>query len=100
VSEIFPLELRGQAISYFFAIAQGAGSLAPTIYGLMIGDGTDRFPLSIGYYLGSAIMLIGGLVALKFGVNAEGQSLEDIADPLSKVDTPQAGTPSGSGAQA
>jgi MFS family permease len=100
VSEIFPLELRGEAISYFFAIAQGAGSLAPTIYGLMIGDGTDRFPLSIGYYLGSAIMLIGGLVALKFGVNAEGQSLEDIADPLSKVDTPQAGTPSGSGAQA
>ena len=26
VSEIFPLELRGQAISYFFAISQGAAA--------------------------------------------------------------------------
>ena len=85
VSEIFPLELRGQAISYFFAIAQGAGSLAPTIYGLMIGDGSSRGPLTYGYYLGAAIMLIGGVVAIVFGINAEGQSLEDIADPLSKV---------------
>ena len=85
VSEIFPLELRGQAISYFFAISQGAGSLAPTIYGLMIGDGSSRGPLSFGYYLGAAIMLIGGIVALVFGIDAEGQSLEDIADPLSKA---------------
>lgn len=90
VSEIFPLELRGQAISYFFAIAQGAGSLAPTIYGAMIGDGTDRTPLSYGYYLGATIMLIGGIVAWFYGINAEGQSLEDVADPLSKVHTPPA----------
>ena len=85
VSEIFPLELRGQAISYFFAISQGAGSLAPTIYGLMIGDGSSRGPLTVGYFLGAGIMLIGGIVAIIFGINAEGQSLEDIADPLSKV---------------
>jgi MFS family permease len=85
VSEIFPLELRGQAISYFFAIAQGAGSLAPTIYGLMIGTGQSRGPLTFGYFLGAGIMLIGGIVAIIFGINAEGQSLEDIADPLSKV---------------
>ncbi len=87
-SEIFPLELRGQAISYFFAIAQGTGSLAPTIYGLMIGNGSSRGPLTFGYYLGAGIMLIGGVVALIFGVNAEQQSLEDVADPLSKVDAP------------
>ena len=30
-------------------------------------------------------MLTGGIVALIFGINAERQSLEDIADPLSKV---------------
>ena len=85
VSEIFPLELRGQAISYFFAIFQGAGSLAPTIYGSMIGTGATRGPLTFGYFLGAAIMLIGGVVAIVFGIDAEGQSLEDIADPLSKV---------------
>ncbi len=94
VSEIFPLELRGQAISYFFAIAQGAGSLAPVIYGAMIGDGHNRGPLTIGYFLGAAIMLIGGLVAWFFGVDAEGKGLEDVADPLSKVHTPpSAGSP-------
>ena len=85
VSEIFPLELRGQAISYFFAIAQAAGAFAPVIYGWMIGEGTDRGPLTVGYYFGAALMLVGGIVALVFGVNAERQSLEDIADPLSKV---------------
>ena len=85
VSEIFPLELRGQAISYFFAVAQAAGALAPVIYGAMIGDGTDRGPLTVGYYFGAALMLVGGIVALIFGINAERQSLEDIADPLSKV---------------
>ena len=45
-------------------------------------------PLTYGYYLGAAIMLIGGVVVAWFyGINAEGQSLEDIADPLSKVHT-------------
>jgi len=86
VSEIFPLEVRGQAISYFFAIGQGAGALAPTIYGLLIGDGSDRTPLFWGYVLGAVIMIFGGVVAWYFGIDAEGQSLEDIADPLSKVD--------------
>ena len=85
VSEIFPLEVRGQAISYFFAVAQAAGATAPAIYGALIGDGKDRTPLFWGYIIGAAIMIFGGLVAWFFGVNAEGQSLEDIADPLTKV---------------
>ncbi|MHA3725264.1 MFS transporter [Leucobacter sp. HY1910] len=85
VSEIFPLELRGQAISYFFAVGQIAGSIAPTLYGAMIGDGSDRGPLAAGYYLGAGIMIAGGVIALIFGVNAERQSLESITDPLSKA---------------
>jgi MFS family permease len=84
-SEIFPLELRSQAISYFFAIGQIAGSVAPLIYGSFIGDGSDRGPLTIGYLLGAGLMIVGGVVALVFGVNAEQQSLEDVAEPLSKV---------------
>jgi MFS family permease len=38
--------------------------------------------------LGAGVMIFGGLIAWFFGVNAEGQSLEDVADPLSRVDTP------------
>jgi MFS family permease len=86
VSEIFPLEVRGQAISYFFSIAQLFGALGPLIFGALIGDGTDRGPLFWGYVLASAIMLFGGLVAFKFGIDAEGKALEDIAPPLSSYD--------------
>jgi MFS family permease len=86
VSEIFPLEVRGQAISYFFSIAQCFGALGPVIFGALIGDGTARGPLFWGYVMASAIMLFGGLVAFKFGVDAEGKALEDIAPPLSSYD--------------
>ncbi len=86
VSEIFPLEVRGQAISYFFSIAQCFGAIGPLIFGVLIGEGTDRVPLFWGYVLASAIMLFGGLVAFKFGVDAEGKALEDIAPPLSSYD--------------
>ncbi|SDT04816.1 MFS transporter [Microlunatus soli] len=88
VSEIFPLEVRGQAISYFFCVAQGAGALAPVIYGALMGDFSSRGPLTVGFLIGAGIMIIGGIVALAIGINAEGQSLEDVADPLSKVDLP------------
>ncbi|MBM7473074.1 MFS transporter [Subtercola frigoramans] len=36
VSEIFPLELRSQAISYFFDLGQIAGAGAPLLYGILV----------------------------------------------------------------
>src|SRR6185437_13233261 len=96
VSEIFPLELRGQAISYFFALAQGAGGVvAPWLFGHLIGGANNTHVhtghLAIGYLIGATIMLIVGLVAWFLGVNAERQSLEDIARPLSAVRKPEGG---------
>ena len=85
VSEIFPLEVRGQAISYFFAVSQVVGALGPLIFGHLVGDGTARDPLFWGYVVGAVVMIFGGLVALFFGVDAEGRGLEDIADPLTKA---------------
>ncbi len=85
VSEIFPLEVRGQAISYFFVVAQCAGAVAPVLYGSLIGDGKDRMPLTWGYVAGAVIMIFGGIVAWVIGIDAERKSLEDVADPLSKV---------------
>ena len=94
VSEIFPLELRGQAISFFFSIAQIFGAIAPVIYGHLIGGAhnadPDRGPLTIGYYIGAAVMILGGLVAWFLAINAERQSLEDIAEPLSVTRARQA----------
>ncbi|WP_328323224.1 MFS transporter [Kribbella sp. NBC_00382] len=86
VSEIFPIELRGQAISFFFAISQLTGGvIAPFLFASLIGEGDNppRGPLTVGYIIGAAVMLIGGLIAWFFGVDAEGQSLENVAKPLS-----------------
>jgi MFS family permease len=83
VSEIFPLEVRAKAIGVFFAIAQCFGALGPVIYGTLIGDGSEPVKLFLGYLLGAAVMVVGGIVAAVLGVAAEGKSLEDIAAPLS-----------------
>jgi len=96
VSEIFPLELRGQAISYFFALSQAAGGVvAPWLFGHLIGGANNTHvhtgPLTIGYLIGAGIMLAGGLTAWFIGVNAERQSLEDIATPLSAARPPKTG---------
>jgi MFS family permease len=86
VSEIFPLELRAQAISFFFAISQLCGGVvAPKVFGWLIGEGNDRTPLFIGYVGGGLIMLVGGLIAAWLGIDAERKSLEDVARPLSLV---------------
>ena len=55
------------------------------MFGALIGEGTSRGPLFWGYVVGAGIMMFGGLVALKFGVDAEGQGLEDVSEPLSRV---------------
>ena len=83
VSEIFPLEVRAKAIAVFFAIAQCFGALGPVIYGALIGEGDAPVKLFYGFLLGAAVMIVGGLVAHFLAVDAEGQSLEDIALPLS-----------------
>ena len=87
VSEIFPIEIRAEALAVFFAIAQIFGAIGPVFYGVLIGNGTSRTGLAIGYLVGGGIMIIGGLVEIAFGVNAEGKPLEEIAAPLSKVDS-------------
>jgi MFS family permease len=82
VSEIFPLEVRAKAIAIFFAIAQAFGALGPDIYGSLVNSHRGLF---IAYLIGGAVMLLGGIAELVFGVAAEQRSLEDIATPLSAV---------------
>lgn len=103
VSEIFPLEIRAQSISLIFSIAQGFGASGSALFGAIVASATrevggvvvvaDRGPLAWGYIGAAAIMFIGGLVAWRFGVDAEQRSLEDIAPPISVTETPHV-TPS------
>jgi MFS family permease len=83
VSEVFPVEVRAKAIAVFFAIAQSFGAFGPWFYGHLIGNGQDHTKLFLGYLVGAGVMAIGGVVAAFIGVDAERQSLEDIAMPLS-----------------
>jgi MFS family permease len=85
VSEIFPLEIRAQAIAVFFAVAQVVGAAGPWIFASLIGDGTDPTRLFHGYLVAAAMMILGGLVQARFGVEAARVSLEDVASPLSAV---------------
>ena len=87
VSEIFPFEVRAKAIAVFFAIAQCFGALGPVIYGALIGDGSQPVRLFLGYLLGAAVMVAGGLVAWFLAIDAEGKSLDDIATPLAAAET-------------
>jgi MFS family permease len=84
VSEIFPVEVRAKAIAVFFAVAQCFGSFGPWFYGRLIGDGHDHFALFVGYLIGAGVMLVGAIVEMGLGVDAEMQSLEDIARPLAR----------------
>ena len=86
VSETWPIEIRAEAIAVFFAIAQVFGAIGPAFYGWLIGDGSSRTPLFIGYLIGAGIMMLGGVVEILFGINAEGKSLEDVTKPLTSTD--------------
>jgi MFS family permease len=84
-SEVFPLEVRAQAIAVFFAIAQCFGFLGTHLFGSLIGKGQDPGKLFVGYLIGAGAMLLGGVIAAVLAVDAEGRSLEDVAAPLSMV---------------
>ena len=88
VSETWPIEIRAEAIAVFFAIAQIFGAFGPAFYGWLIGDGTDPTGLYIGYVVGGGIMILGGIVDLLIGINAEGKSLETVTKPLTATQDP------------
>jgi MFS family permease len=92
VSETWPIEIRAEAIAVFFAIAQIFGALGPVFYGALIGDGTNPTGLYVGYIVGGAIMVLGGIVELLIGIKAEGKSLETVTKPLTST-SPETGLP-------
>ena len=86
VSEIFPMETRALAIAFFYAIGTAVGGITgPYLFGKMIESG-EQSQVAIAFYIGAAIMAIGGIVELFLGVRAEQESLEDIAKPLTAED--------------
>ncbi len=82
VSEIFPMETRALAIAFFYAVGTGAGGITgPLLFGNLINSG-ERGAVAIAFFIGAAVMALGGIAEIFFGVKAEQQELEDIAKPL------------------
>jgi MFS family permease len=82
VSEIFPLEIRAFAIAIFYAIGTLIGGVgAPLLFGVLIATGSKP-RVSIGYLIGAALMLAGGVCEHFIGVEAAGKSLESVSTPL------------------
>jgi hypothetical protein len=73
-------------IAFFYAIGTAVGGISgPLLFGSLIENASgsgDITKIAIGYYIGAALMIIGGLLQAFLGVKAERQSLEDIAKPL------------------
>jgi MFS family permease len=85
-SEVFPMETRALCIAFFYAIGTAVGGISgPLLFGKLIDNASadkDITAIALGYFIGAALMIAGGIVAAFLGVRAEGQSLENIAKPL------------------
>jgi MFS family permease len=82
VSEVFPLEMRALAIAVFYAIGTGVGGVvAPVLLGALIQTGS-RTSVAQGWGLGAVLMVVAGVLALAFGVDAERKALEEVAHPM------------------
>jgi MFS family permease len=82
VSEIFPMETRALAIAFFYAVGTGIGGIiGPLLFGNLIASG-NRGEVATAFYIGAAVMAVGGIVELIYGVKAEQVPLENIAKPL------------------
>jgi MFS family permease len=85
VSEIFPLEIRGFAISIFYAAGTLAGGVgAPLLFAHLIASGS-RDDLFWGYAIGAFLMIAGGVAEAFLGVDAERKPLESICAPLASA---------------
>jgi len=84
-SEIFPMEIRANAIAYVYAAGTLAGgAVAPYLFGVLIQSHTAS-RVFIGYLIGAGLMIFGGLTEIFFGVDSEQRSLEEIAAPLTAL---------------
>ena len=84
------METRALCIAFFYAIGTAAGGISgPLFFGYLIDKGSaekDITVIAIGYFVGAALMIAGGIVEAFLGVKAEGRPLEDIATPLTAED--------------
>jgi MFS family permease len=89
VSEIFPMETRALAIAFFYAVGTAVGGITgPLLFGQLINS-HQRSLVMVAFFIGAAVMALGGITEMFFGVKAERASLESIAPPLTVAEAEQ-----------
>ena len=90
VSEVFPMETRAMAIAFFYAIGTAVGGITgPQVFSRLIESG-ETSQVALAFAIGATLMTVAGVVAIFTAVNAERQSLENIARPLTAEDADDA----------
>jgi MFS family permease len=92
VSEVFPMEIRALAIAFFYAIGTAIGGITGPLVFQKLGESGDVSQVMIAYFIGAAVMAVGGIAELFLGVRAEQQPLENIAKPITAREAEE-GTP-------
>jgi MFS family permease len=92
VSELFPVEIRGVAIAFFYAVGTLGGAFAPSLFAWIVEDGNPT-RLFEGYAFASALMVAAAVVARRLCVDSEGKSLEELtrSDDEGRGVTPTSG---------
>jgi MFS family permease len=95
-SEVFPMETRALCIAFFYAVGTALGGITgPLLFGKLLDNASadkDITGIALGYFIGSVLMIGGGIVEAFLGVRAEGQSLESIAQPLTAEEAETGGS--------
>jgi len=87
VSELFPMETRALAIAFFYAVGTAIGGITgPLLFGQLINSG-QRGQVIWSFLIGAAVMALAGLVELLLGVAAEQRPLEELARPMTALDS-------------
>jgi hypothetical protein len=74
------------AIALFYSIATGIGGISgPVLFGRIIGTGNSG-ELFGAYLVGAAFMIFAAVIELVLCIRAEGQSLENVATPLTAIE--------------
>ena len=83
------METRALCIAFFYAIGTAAGGITgPLFFGKLIDNARPRdiTKIAIGYFLGAALMIAGGIVAAFLASRPRAVAGESLAQPLTAED--------------